>query len=162
MLENFIYILIRVEITHASSTSYSIFLNITSVLHPGEYFDIQWWTVKYLSPSWPPHKGEPWCPSFPPSFYSVPVVYVPVKQNKKRRKWQHHLESALLKSEQRGGGGGWFPVDFNQLLYSKGATLSAAPRQQLLECLNTPTQVPMGSMSQVSGSLRTVLMMDRA
>lgn len=158
---NIFYINLRapVEIIHASTAS--IFLNITSVSHPGEGFDIQWWRVKSLSPSWPPHRRDALCPSFPPSFYSVPVVYEPVKQNKKRRKWQHHLESALLKSERRGGGG-WFPVDFNQLLYSTGATLSAAPRQQLSGCLNMPAQVPMGTKSQVSGSLWTVLMMDKA
>ena len=100
--------------------------------------------VKSSFPSRPLHERGA---LFSPSFYSVPVVYVPLKQNKKRHKSQHHLESPLLKSEQRGGGG-WFPVDFNQLLYSTGATLSAAPRQQLSGRLNVPTQVPMGSNSQ--------------
>lgn len=90
------------------------------------------------------------------------VVYVPVKPNKKRSKWQHHLESALLKRWNREVDDGCFPVDFNQLLYITGLPLSAAPRQQLLEYLNMPTQVPMGIKSQVSGSPWTALMMDQA
>lgn len=56
----------------------------TSVSHPGEYFDIQWWIVSiFLSPGLL-IKEKHLVPPFPPSFYSVPVVYVPVKPNKKR------------------------------------------------------------------------------
>ncbi len=150
------------EIIHASTSSSSIFLKITSVSHLWEYLNMECWRVKSLSPSWTSHKGEILCPPFSPlSLHSVLVLYVPVKQNKKRRQWQHHLESALLKSEERGGGA-WFPVDFNQVFYSTGATLSAAPRQQLWGCLKMPTQVPMGTKTQVLGSLWSVLMIDKA
>lgn len=77
-----------------------------------------------------------------------------------RGKWQHHLEFALLKSKERGwrrliSSGFW-------LFNSTGATLSAAHRQQLLRCLKMPKQMPMGTKSQVSASLWTVLMMDKA
>lgn len=52
--------------------------------------------------------------------------------------------------------GGWFPVDFNRLFYSTGATLSAAHRQRLAGSLNMPTRVPVGEESQDSASLWTM------
>lgn len=57
----------------------SVFLNVTSVSHPGDVISSDEVSSSFL----PPYEAEP---LFSPSFYSVPVVYAPVKQNKKRRK----------------------------------------------------------------------------